>query len=404
VSTPDRHLSIVIYSPFPRDSGGRENWLFHVIRRLDAAGYRVDLYSYDVDAPPFYDLASLPQVRQHTVRTLRRRRRLFGLLNKATLNLAFLCDTLVFTYAVYRRLRAHHPAGAAILAMNPVVDVAPALLYRRRDPSSRVACSVRGRVAWELSRRSPWLGWLFRRLERGTLRASDYVLANGYDTQEYLTGIGIDSRVVPNGVDVARFRSPDDDPAARWVREQRAAGRVVVMMVATLWPVKGVQYLIQAAGLLREMGVDGFSVVLVGKGPQEPYRRLAEQAGAGDCVHFAGEQRNVAAFLQWADISVNLSDGGGMSMAAIESLAAGTAVVAWDTPIYRQLIQDGRSGVLVPPKDVRALAHALRGLIEDPERRRALGAQAQAAAQQYDWSIVVRELLDALRLPVPSPA
>ena len=220
-----RRLAFVIYSAFPCYSGGRENWLFNIVRCLDKAGYATTIYSYESDEPPFYDVGDLRNMRLVRVPTLRRRSGRFRLVNRLTLNMAFWLDTFLFVRATYRRL-VRECSGGTILAMNPVIDVLPALRLRDRRETVRVACSVRGRVAWELSLRSPWARPLLSWYERRSLAQCDIVLANGHDTQAYLQSRGLTSVVIPNGVDFQRFAHarggvPETEP----LRQMKADGK-----------------------------------------------------------------------------------------------------------------------------------------------------------------------------------
>ncbi|MEX0801428.1 MAG: glycosyltransferase family 4 protein [Dehalococcoidia bacterium] len=394
----------MIHSAFPDHSGGRENWLFHVLRHLDAENYSVSVYSYQSDGRPFYDLSSLRNLKLVRVPTLQRRANQFRILNRVTLNLLFWLDARLFVRRVRDRLLRDW-GGGPVIAMNSVIDVLPILGLKRRRPEARIAASVRGRVAMELALRSPgsgpfvpWLRPLLTRYERRCLRRCDLVLANGFDTRDYLESRGVPSRVVPNGVDFDRFARPAASPAAATVGRLRAEGRAIVMMVATLRGLKGVYDLLQAAKQLKDAIGPRFAVVFVGKGEPGRYRRRARALGVEDCVRFAGEQKDVPAFLALADVSACLSAGAGMSMAALESMAAGRAIVAWDTPVYRQLIEHGVTGVLVPEGDAEVLAGALANLIDEPERRETLGRAAQTGAREYDWPVVTRKLIEALQL------
>jgi len=396
-SPPDTgkgHLTFIIFSSFPSYSGGRENWLFNVLQRLDRQGYETTVYACQSPEPPFHDLSSLERLRLVQVPALRAG--WFRIANRLTLNLLFWLDAYLFVRRTRGQLLAEWDGGT-IVAMNPIIDVCPALQLKRGRPHVRVACSVRGRPAWELSLRSPWARPLLRRLERRTLEQADVVLANGLDTQAYLEGLGIPSVVVPNGVDFARFAGAVGDvPETEHLRQMRAAGTGIIMMVATLRAVKGTYALLEAARRLKEAGRQ-FAIVFVGKGEQQRFRRKAGALGVDDSVWFAGEQRNVPAFLALADVSVNLSGGGGMPMATLESMAAGKAVVAWDTPVYTQLIEHGRSGLLVREGDGEALSQQLSRLLDDPDLRESLGRAAQARARDYDWSAVTESLLGALQ-------
>jgi glycosyltransferase involved in cell wall biosynthesis len=401
-ATSDTRLTFVIYSSFPSYSGGRENWLFNVISRLDGKGHAITVYSCESEEPLFYDISGLKNVRVVRLPTLRRRAKSFSVANRLTLNCAFWLDAFVFVRRVYQRLLDDW-SGGPVIAMNSVIDVLPALWFKKRCRQARVACSVRGRVAWELSMRSPgtgpflpWGGPLLRWFEKRCLARCDLVLSNGYDTQEYIGRWGIPSVVVPNGVDIERFaRGQTHLPEVEPLRQMKAAGKVIVIMVATLRGLKGVYELLEAARRLRETGQQ-FAVVFVGKGEQGRYRRKARSLCVEDRVWFAGEQRDVPAFLGLADVSVNLSRGAGMSMATLESMAAGKAILAWDTPVYRQLIQNGYSGVLAEEGDTEALAQELSRLIDTPALRESLGRAARAQAREYDWSAVARRFLEAL--------
>ncbi len=72
----------------------------------------------------------------------------------------------------------------------------------------------------------------------------------------------------------------------------------------------------------------------------------------------------------------------------LEAMAAGTAVVASDVAGHRERVTDGREGLLVPARDVRALAAALRTLVDDGSARQRLAAAAARTADGYDWEVV----------------
>ena len=69
---------------------------------------------------------------------------------------------------------------------------------------------------------------------------------------------------------------------------------------------------------------------------------------------------------------------------------------AWDTPVYQQLVKDQESGYLVPLKDHRALAQALKELLESPQKAAQFGQSASQAALDYDWPVVTRKIIRIL--------
>jgi glycosyltransferase involved in cell wall biosynthesis len=363
---------------------------------LEELGYAITVYSCDSDRPPFYQLEKLKGVRLVRIKTLRRRDRLFAVLRRATLDMALWLDAFQFVRGTYRELEESW-RGERVIAMNPVVDLLPAIWLKRRRRGVWVGGCVRERAALGLSRLSPWARPFFSWLEKRSLMRADVVLANGYDTHDELQARGIPSTVIPNGVDWERFASDQKLVAeTRELRELKEGGRAIVMMVGTLWWGKGVDSLLQAANRMVRDGCSDFQVVFVGKGRQDRYRREVRKLDLQDRVTFAGEQKDVPAFLHLADVSVNLSGGLGMSMAALEAMAAGRAVAAWDSAIYRQLIRHGQSGILVEEGNVEALAHELAHLINEPGRRDALGRAAQAEAKRYEWRRVAERLMEVV--------
>ena len=76
----------------------------------------------------------------------------------------------------------------------------------------------------------------------------------------------------------------------------------------------------------------------------------------------------------------------------LESMSAGTPVVASDLEAFARVLEDGRSGVLFASGTRHALAAAVNALLADPRRRSELGAAGHARARQFDWEVVAREI------------
>ncbi len=206
--------------------------------------------------------------------------------------------------------------------------------------------SVRGEVAKGLSARLTFLERPFSWLERFVLRHARAVLANGRDTQERLAGASIASTVVPNGVDFKRFSEPAAGNGLARELAHRAAGRPVIAFIATMDEIHGVADAIECARHLRERGTD-FMMAMVGKGDTRWLERRVESSGLTGVVEFMGETSSVAEVLQRSSIFLGLSRGDvGMSMSALEAMAAGVPMVARDSAAYRQLIDNRQSGLL----------------------------------------------------------
>ena len=211
------------------------------------------------------------------------------------------------------------------------------------------------------------------RLQRLAYRSATKVVANSPAARRILESEGLapaSIAVIPNGVDPATFP------------ERRSAGRVRrFITVANLRAEKSHETLLAAAASLLPMHPD-LEFQIVGDGPR---RRQLEQIARDrglSCVTFLGHREDVPSLLSDADAFVLPSRSEAFPNGAIEGMAAGLPVVASAVGGLIDLIQDGRTGLLVPPGDPEALAAALRSLIASPERAAALGAAARAEVRR----------------------
>ena len=197
--------------------------------------------------------------------------------------------------------------------------------------------------------------------------------------------------VVPYGVDTRRF-SPD--PAARAAR-RRAIGVAGPLVAAAgrLVHKKGFEYLIDALPLMAS--TPPAVLAIAGTGDLEAeLRARAAAAGVADRVRFLGNvtQDEVGAWFASADVAVVPSvrdDSGnvdGLPNTLLEALASATPVVATPAGGIASVIEDGRTGTIVPERDPAALARAIGALLADPERRARLGAAGRAAVEaRFGW-------------------
>jgi glycosyltransferase involved in cell wall biosynthesis len=379
-------ITFLIYSPYPRYSGGRENWLYNLSSRLLRRGRSVTVISHASSRRVFYP--PVPGLRIERLPSIRYFDHVFLWMNRFLLGLPTAFDLLVF----YPSLAAWHLSRTrpkVLVCMNSIPEGLAAAIARRP-----YTVSVRGDVPKELSRGFKLYEWVLASLERRVLRRAVRVLANGNDTRDRLWQQGIAAEVVPNGVDLARFRSADTTSAIVDQLVAAAAGRPVISVVGTLRPIKGSEQAIFCAAELKKAGAS-FLMAMVGKGAVSHYHRLAQSRQIDDVVWFSGETKDVPAILKHTDVFLALSGGSGFSMAVLEAMAAGVAVVALDSPVYSQLLTDGVNGLLAPAAELPA---ACLKLLRDREMRRRLGAEAALAAETFDWELVANRLLTALAL------
>ena len=214
--------------------------------------------------------------------------------------------------------------------------------------------------------------WLHRRLARLVARSASHVVTNSEHTASMVRQLGIEPLIVSPGVDTARFR-PGDRRTARETtglpQEERIAlfcGRVINLKGAETF-----------AAALTDL--DGWLGVMVGTGELAPV--IAQQYPAIRLVGGVPFDA-VPDWIRAADVVVVPSRREPLGLVAIEALASGVPVIASHVGGLLESVQDGRTGVLIPPGDPRAIADALRSL-EDDGRRASYAAAAPASIARH---------------------
>ena len=148
----------------------------------------------------------------------------------------------------------------------------------------------------------------------------------------------------------------------------------IVGTVARLHRQKGIPYLLEAARLLLQE-IPGVQFLIIGGGPWKD--RLEEQKnrlGLDGAVHLLGERKDIPQLLSIFDVVALPSLWEGLPYSLLEAGALGKPVVAADVDGVKEIITDGKTGILVPPKNPGRLAEALRQLIENKNLANRLGA------------------------------
>jgi glycosyltransferase involved in cell wall biosynthesis len=170
-----------------------------------------------------------------------------------------------------------------------------------------------------------------------------------------------------------------------------------IVTVARLHPSKGHDTLIQAVGLLRDRGVHT-TLRLAGAGPQrEELEKLVRDLKLDDRVTFLGSIGDAAVIeeLQRAQVFALASHAEPLGVAYMEAMACGTPTVGTAAGGVAEIIDDGVDGLLVPPRDVLALADALARVLNDPALQSRLAhAGRQKIIEQFDSRIGARTLYE----------
>jgi glycosyltransferase involved in cell wall biosynthesis len=153
----------------------------------------------------------------------------------------------------------------------------------------------------------------------------------------------------------------------------------LVGTAAVLRPEKAIEVMLEAHALLLERVPDAHLAIAGDGARRGALERRKGELGLDGHVHFLGSRDDVDAILQAVDVAALSSDSEGMPLFALECMANHTPLVATAVGGVPELVRDGTTGLLVPPRDPAALADALAALLLDPARRERL---ATAAAER----------------------
>ena len=240
--------------------------------------------------------------------------------------------------------------------------------------------------------------WFQKVADRLLDRYTDIAIAVSKSTADFI----VNARLVqPEKVKVVYLGAPHEEfSRARSSAEIAGARRDLgvgpddfcIGTVTRLHESKGNSYLVEAARIV----VDRFpnaKFIVVGEGPlRESLESQARNLGLGDRFVFAGFARDVAAVMSAFDLSVFPSLWEGTPLTAFEALASAKPIVATNADGLLDILSDGVDARIVPARNAAALAEAIAALIERPEERARLAANARVTAQRYDITAFVRKM------------
>jgi glycosyltransferase involved in cell wall biosynthesis len=240
--------------------------------------------------------------------------------------------------------------------------------------------------------RYPELYWRYRWIERVFWRVPDRLIAVGHGQAAGIRALHPipESRiqVLWNGVD-----APQPDVAPEIAALTASCERPVIASASTLIEQKGLPHLLEACALLRQRGLK-FTLLLIGGGHLQ--KSLEERARAlqlEGTVRFLGWVHGASSrALPACDIFVQSSLWEAMSIVVLEAMSLAKPMVVTRVGENAHVVQDGHTGLIVPPANPAALADGLERLIRDPALRERLGAAARARHREH---FTVRHMIDA---------
>jgi glycosyltransferase involved in cell wall biosynthesis len=237
---------------------------------------------------------------------------------------------------------------------------------------------------------------LYRKTEDSLTRFADWVVPNSEAGRDYLIDRGIKPariKVIYNGINLQRL-TPDPTKVAQIRDNLRLPPEgKVVGITASLSPAKDHDTFLRTAQLISHI-MPQVRFAVVGDGPLKPHLiDITRKLGLESQVTFFGNQRDVGSFISAYDVAcLSSTDHEGCSNATLEAMALGKPVVATDVGGNRELVDNGKTGFLVPARSPEALANAILACLEQPDLARKMGQHArEMVCQKFSLDRMVHD-------------
>ena len=247
------------------------------------------------------------------------------------------------------------------------------------------ALSVWGSDIYEFPQKSP----LHRMLLKFSLAKAKYLFSTSKAMAEEASKYTKKSfQITPFGVDMGLFSS-----------EKRSADHsdFVIGTVKSLAPAYGIDVLLRAAAIVRkEHPSIPLKLRIAGTGPcQDEYQALAAELNIEDITTWLGFIPQEQAAIEWAnmDVAVVCSNAESFGVSAVEAQSCGIPVIISDIPGLMEATNPGKTSIVVPKQDARAVADVLVKLYNDPTLRKEMGNAGRAyVAENYELSACFRKI------------
>jgi glycosyltransferase involved in cell wall biosynthesis/serine acetyltransferase len=337
--------------------GGSETQMVEIARRMNSDRYRVTVGCLNAEGPckEILEQAGIP-VREFPVRG--------GLLRPRSVY-QFLRLARFLRRGRFHVVHTHHLWSNLVGVPAAWLARVPVIVSSRRDLAH---------FWWYTPRR--------RKILHRIQNLSTFVLANSEAVRRFLVGEDGFSpsqvRVIRNAVDFERFVQARGD-RKRLFPDVSDDHKLVAFVANMNILVKGHEYMIEAARTIGRVCPET-RIALIGDGRQRPkLEQMVREQRVQAYFLFLGRRPDVPELLSCCDLSVLASTAEGLPNTVLESMAAGLPVVATQVGGTPEIVEDGVTGLLVPPRDTSALAQAVIRLLENP----ALAKRLALAGQEH---------------------
>ncbi len=373
-------IALNIYKYLPSKGGG-EGYLANFANQLAERGHEVHIYASKWES-------NNDKIHYHSIPSIRFPK--------------FLKD-VSFVINSRREMAKHdfdivHVVGRALgmNVFNPHCGVEKAWLKQNFLSINCPASRALKQVAGLFSPRQNFILWLDRKQYTGK-GVSRIVAISDMIKNDIIKYHNIDPQkidVVYNGVDLQRFHPDNKNKYRKDMRGKLSLGdEFVILYISNNFRLKGLLTLIKSLGELKKSGKD-FKVLIIGRGNETPYCKLAKKLGCLDNLIFLGHVGEIEKYYAASDLYVHPTFYDSCSLVTTESLASGLPVITTRYDGASGIMEDGKDGfVMRNPRDHKALAEKMTLFFDDEFRQKASIA-AREKAEKYPTDKNCEEILE----------
>jgi len=373
----------ILYLITSSEYGGAQKYVFDLASNLPQAEYQAIVAAGNGDGELFSRLADFPTVKTVKILNLKR---LPGPLT------AWRCLKEIIKLLIQEKPDVLHLNSS----MAGCLGSWAAKVYKKNTKASlKVAYTVHG--------------WMF--LEPGFLKSQIYLLAEKITAKwkdafivlsERDLKIGVRKKIAPKNKFVKIYNGLNDKAPCFLTKETarkilpaefQKDNLPVIGTIANFYHTKGLQYLIEAARLLKEKNKN-INFIIFGDGPEK--KKLEKQIAESNLeknIFLAGRIPSAAQYLAAFDIFVLPSVKEGLPYAILEAMAAGLPIVATNVGGIPELIENNVSGILVELKNPTAMAKAIENLVRDEDKQKNLAKNARRSIERFSLKSMLFQTL-----------
>lgn len=240
-----------------------------------------------------------------------------------------------------------------------------------------------------------WQKTFYVGLERATARITSQFVAVSDPNRVLGQSYGIFRReecaLIRSGVDFADFRAMGTDKIKKKIELGFAPSDKIVGVVASFTPAKALHLFLEAAATIAKE-IPGVCFVIAGDGSLRPkLEAQAERLGIGSALRMLGWRHDVPELLRTFDVFLLTSLWEGLPRSLVEAFLSGVPAVASHVDGIAEVVQEGRNGFLVPPRNTSAMAAAVIRLLKDEPLRQSMGEQARSSVDGFSVEKMLKD-------------